>query len=57
LALVPGGQLTVFAPGDEFKQLATYKVAEGGTYAYPLPSRFGLFIKDQDSVTLWATTP
>lgn len=55
LALIPNGQLTVFAPGDEFSQLVTYKVAEAGAYAYPVPSQFGLFIKDQDSVTLWAT--
>lgn len=55
LALIPSGQLTVFAPGDEFSPLVTYKVAEAGTYAYPVPSQFGLFIKDQDSITLWAT--
>jgi outer membrane protein assembly factor BamB len=55
LALIPSGQLTVFTPGDEFTSLAQYRVAEAGTYAYPVPSRYGLFIKDQDSVTLWST--
>lgn len=53
LVLVPSGQLTVFAPGDEFTELAAYKVTEAGAYGYPVPSRHGLFIKDQDSITLW----
>lgn len=53
LALIPNGQLTVFSPGGEYAQLATYKVAEGGAYAYPVPSKFGVFVKDQDSVSLW----
>jgi outer membrane protein assembly factor BamB len=57
LALTPTGTLTVFAPGDQFKQLAAYKVAEAGTYAYPVPSQHGLYVKDQDSITLWATGP
>ncbi|QDU89729.1 Quinohemoprotein alcohol dehydrogenase ADH-IIG precursor [Pirellulimonas nuda] len=55
LALIPSGQLTVFAPGDEYTAIATYKVADAGAYAYPVPSKHGLFIKDQESVTLWAT--
>jgi hypothetical protein len=54
-ALVPGGDLTVFAAGKEYKQLANYKVAERGTYAYPVVSGKRIFIKDQDSLTLWQT--
>jgi outer membrane protein assembly factor BamB len=54
LALTPNAQLTVFAPGEkEFKQLASYKVAETDTYAYPVPSGNRIYIKDQNSVTLW----
>jgi outer membrane protein assembly factor BamB len=53
VALTPSGELTVFAPGKEFKKLAEYKVAERGTYAYPIASGKRLFIKDQDSLTLW----
>ena len=53
LALIPSGQLTVFEPGDQFKQLASYQVAESGAYAHPVASRNRLYIKDQDSVTLW----
>ncbi len=57
IALTPTGQLTVFKPGDEFEQVATYKVAEGGTYAYPVPAKNGIYVKDQDSIALWATSP
>jgi outer membrane protein assembly factor BamB len=54
LALTPTGQLIVFEPtAKEFKQITSYQVAEGGTYAYPVLSAQRLFIKDRDSVTLW----
>jgi outer membrane protein assembly factor BamB len=54
LALTPSAQLVVFEPSDqEFKQLASYKVAAGQTHAYPVASGNRIFIKDKDSVTLW----
>jgi outer membrane protein assembly factor BamB len=54
LALTPSSQLVVFEPNDkEFKQIATYKVADSPTHAYPVASGNRLFIKDRDSVTLW----
>lgn len=54
LALTPAAQLIVFEPGGkEFKQLASYKIAEGGTHGYPVASGHRIFIKDRDSVTLW----
>jgi outer membrane protein assembly factor BamB len=54
LALTPAGSLIVFEPSDkEFKQIATYKVADGDTYAYPIVTGNRIFIKDRDSVTLW----
>ena len=54
VALTPGAQLVVFEPnGKEYKQLASYKVADGGTHAYPVLSGNRIFIKDKDSVTLW----
>jgi outer membrane protein assembly factor BamB len=54
MALSPSAQLIVFEPGDkEFKQLASYKVADGGTYAYPVVSGNRIYIKDKDSVILW----
>ena len=53
-ALTPAGQLVVFEPSArEYKQIAAYKVADGGTYAYPVVSGNRIFIKDRDSVTLW----
>jgi outer membrane protein assembly factor BamB len=56
LALTPKGDLTVFEPSDkEFKKLATYKVTETETYAYPVPSAKGLFVKDKDGISFWTT--
>ncbi len=53
-ALTPSAQLVVFEPSDkEFKQLKTYKVADGDTYAYPVIAGKRIFVKDKDSVTLW----
>ena len=54
LALTPSARLIVFEPSaKEFKQLASYKVADSETFAYPIASGSRLFIKDKDSVTLW----
>ncbi|HEY3969518.1 MAG TPA: PQQ-binding-like beta-propeller repeat protein [Planctomycetaceae bacterium] len=54
VALTPGGMLHFFEPSDkEYKELASYKVAENGTYAYPIISGKRVFIKDKDAVTLW----
>ncbi len=54
-ALTPAGQLTVFEPTKEkLNRLASYKVAEGKTYAYPVISGNRILIKDGDSVILWA---
>jgi len=54
LALTPSGQLIIFEPSDkEFKQLASYKVADSGTYAYPVVAGNRVFVKDRDALTLW----
>jgi outer membrane protein assembly factor BamB len=54
IALTPEARLVVFQPsGSEFKQLASYKVAEEGTFAYPVLSGNRIYIKDKDSVTLF----
>ena len=54
LALTPAAQLIVFEPSDkEYKQLASLKVADNETYAYPVIADNRVFVKDQDSVTLW----
>jgi outer membrane protein assembly factor BamB len=53
-ALTPAGELVAFEPSDkDFKPLARYKVADGNTYAYPVISGKGVYIKDRDAVTLW----
>jgi hypothetical protein len=40
--------------GLPYTELARIKVAGSQTYAYPIVSGKRLFVKDQDSVTLWA---
>jgi outer membrane protein assembly factor BamB len=54
LALTPSSRLIVFEPSDkEFKQLASYKIADSQTYAYPVVAGNRIYVKDQDSVILW----
>jgi outer membrane protein assembly factor BamB len=54
LALTPNSQLIVFEPsGKEFKKVASYKVADSPTHAYPVASGNRIFIKDKDAVILW----
>ncbi len=54
LALSPAAELVVFQPTDaDYTEVARYKVAEGGTYAYPVPAGNGIYIKDADALTLW----
>ncbi len=54
LALTPSMELIVFQPSDkEYTERARIKVASTPTYAYPVVSGNRLFVKDQDSVTLW----
>jgi outer membrane protein assembly factor BamB len=53
-ALTPAAQLIVFEPSDkEFKQLASYKVADSETHAYPVVACNRIFVKDSDSLILW----
>jgi outer membrane protein assembly factor BamB len=54
LALNPTAQLIVYEPTDkEFKKVASYKVSDGETFAYPILSGNRIYIKDKDAVTLW----
>jgi outer membrane protein assembly factor BamB len=58
-SLTPAGQLIVMQPSDkEFKEIAKYTVGEfkgpgKGTYAYPIVAGNRIYIKDDDSVTMW----
>lgn len=54
LALPGNSELIVFKPSDsEYSELAKIKVAEAPTYAHPVISGNRVFVKDQESVTLW----
>src|ERR1043166_9289965 len=54
MALTPSSQLVIFEPSTkEFKQLASYKISDNSTHAYPVPSGNRIFIKDRDALTLW----
>lgn len=53
--LANDSELIVFKPdGGAYSEIARYKVAETPTYAHPVISGNRVFIKDQDSLTLWA---
>jgi outer membrane protein assembly factor BamB len=54
LGLTSKSTLVAFEPSDkEYTELASIKVADKQTYAYPVLAGNRLFIKDQDSLTLW----
>jgi outer membrane protein assembly factor BamB len=56
LSLTPSAQLIAFEPSaKEFKEVASYKVSDTeSTYAYPVVTGNKVYIKDKDSVALWA---
>jgi outer membrane protein assembly factor BamB len=54
LALPSNGELIVFKPdGKGYDEIARYKVAETPTYAHPVISGNRVFIKDQETVTMF----
>ncbi len=54
LALPSTSELIAFnANGSRYEQLAAIKVAETATYAHPIIAGNRIFIKDEDSVTLY----
>jgi len=55
MAMTPAANLIIFAPDhNEYKEIAKYKVADGNTYAYPIPSGNRIYVKDKDSVIMWS---
>ncbi|MFO0807187.1 MAG: PQQ-binding-like beta-propeller repeat protein [Gemmataceae bacterium] len=53
-ALTTKSELVAFEPSSkEYKQVGSYKVSDGKTYAYPIVSGNRIYIKDDNSVTLW----
>lgn len=55
LAALPStSELIAFEPSAEgYKELAKIKVAETETYAHPVIAGDSIFVKDQNSLTLW----
>ena len=54
IGLNASSKLVVFEPNTkEYKELASYKVSDGQTYAYPIVSGNRIFIKDQESLALF----
>jgi outer membrane protein assembly factor BamB len=55
LALTSDKELLAFKPSDKkYEEVATYKVADSETWAYPIIAGNRVFVKDKDSLTLWA---
>jgi outer membrane protein assembly factor BamB len=54
LALPSTSELIVFKPSStEYAEMTRIKVAETPTYAHPVVAGNRVFVKDQDSLTLW----
>ena len=52
--LTNASELTVFKPdGKAYSEIAHYKVAETATIAHPVIAGKRIFIKDQETLTLW----
>ena len=54
IGLNASSKLVVFEPSNaEYKELASYQVSDGQTYAYPVVSGNRIYIKDQESLALF----
>jgi outer membrane protein assembly factor BamB len=54
LALPQSSQMIVFKANDKaYTEVASVKVADKGTYAFPVLAGKRIFVRDQDSVILW----
>jgi outer membrane protein assembly factor BamB len=54
IALGVNRELVVYKPGDEYSVVAKYKVASKDTWAHPLVTSKGFYIRDTDTVTFWS---
>ncbi len=55
LALPGTAELIAFKPSDkEYQEVARIKVAETPTYAHPVIAGNRIFVRDKESVTLYA---
>jgi outer membrane protein assembly factor BamB len=54
VALTSDMNLVVFKPSNaDFEEVATYKVADSPTWAYPILDGNRVYVKDRDSLALW----
>ncbi len=54
VVLANDSELIVYKPSDkEYSEITRYKVADTPTYAHPIISGNRVFVKDQESVTMW----
>jgi outer membrane protein assembly factor BamB len=54
MALPGSSELIFFKPGkEEYTELARLKIADSPTYATPLVAGNGIYVKDQNTITLW----
>jgi outer membrane protein assembly factor BamB len=54
MALTDGAELMLAeASRDDFAPVATYGVADGATWAHPVPVPGGVLVKDTDTLALW----
>ena len=55
MALTKDSQLIVYKPdGKAYSEIKSYKVAETVTNAHPVIAGNRIFIKDQETLTMWA---
>ena len=55
LALINHGELRVIAARrDRYEQVASWRVAKGGTWAPPVLLQNGILIKDMETLTFWS---
>ena len=54
MGLTPESVLKVFEPSaKEYKEIASYAVADNAVYAHPVPAKNGIYVKDQNAVILY----
>ncbi len=55
VALTLNGELSFYQPSDkQYTELARYKVAEPEVWAHPVVDGRRIFVRDKDSIALWA---
>jgi hypothetical protein len=55
VALINDGQLKILAANEKrLETVASYRVAEGSTWAHPVLLENGILVKDHQNLTLWS---